>query len=69
MLVHMHVWLQVGAAAQQQQGTEACPAGAGPEKMVVVNAPAPYYSWEECGGGHATEPINETKHAGNVVLM
>ena len=43
--------------------------------MVVVNAPTPYFSWEECnalvnaGKGYTTEPINETKHAGVVTTL
>ena len=40
--------------------------------MVVVLAPTPYYSWEQCNRknsfGFTTEPINEAKHA-HVTLL
>jgi len=54
----------------------ACATLAGPENMVVVLAPTPFYSWTQCndlnGGpnfGWTTEPINETKHAGIVTMI
>ena len=43
--------------------------------MVVVKAPVPYFSWQQCndlfnaGKGYQTEPINATKHAGVVKLL
>ena len=40
------VWLQ--AAVHSAAGVSACQSQAGPGKMVVVAAPTPYYSWEEC---------------------
>ena len=51
-----------------------CPRRAGPEKIVVVNAPTPYLSWEACnaqvnvGKGYTTESIDPTKHVGLTTL-
>ena len=45
------------------------------QQMVVVKAPVPYFSWQQCndlynaGKGYQTEPINATKHAGVVTLL
>ena len=55
--------------------TRTCQSRAGPEKMVVVAAPTPYFSWDKCndlahvGERYRTEPINETKHAGVVTKV
>ena len=68
------VWLQIAVQATGDL-SPTCPIRAGPEKMVVVLAPTPYFSWKECDDmGHrstkyGTEAINETKHAGVVIEM
>ena len=72
--VALLVWLQTVAQASGSP-VSTCPNQAGPEKMVVVASPTPYYSWDVCnnlvnaGKGYLTEPINETKHAGVVTKM
>ena len=73
--------LRVAGAAGATVPTSPCRLRAGPENMVVVLArgasgdPAPYYSWKECsailnaGKNYSTEPVSETRHAGNVTLI
>ena len=39
------VWLH---AAAETAGAPTCPTWARPDKMIVVNATPPYYSWTEC---------------------
>ena len=41
-----------------------CPTPAGPDKMVVVNAPKPFYSWQEC-----TWVCGKSPHAWPAVLV
>ena len=69
------VWLQIAVQATGDP-SPSCPTQAGPEKMVVVLAPSPYFSWKECneighldGTTYPTEAINETKHAGVVTRV
>ena len=69
------VWLQIAVHATNNPLPE-CQSRAGPEKMVVVKAPTPFFSWEQCNdlgnagqGKYLTEPINETKHAGVVTTL
>ena len=69
------VWLQIAVQATGDP-SPSCPTQAGPEKMVVVLAPTPYFSWNECneighldGTTYLTEAIDETKHAGVVTTM
>ena len=69
------VWLQIAAQATGNP-SPTCPSRAGPDKMVVVLAPTPYFSWDECneighldGTTYLTEAIDETKHAGVVTTM
>ena len=69
------VWLQIAAPATGNP-SPACQSQAGPEKMVVVKAPTPFFSWAQCNdlgsadqGKFLTEPINETKHAGVVTTL
>ena len=69
------VWLQIAVQATGTPVRTPCPHAtgtqrAGPDKMVVVAAPAPYFTWEECNSnGYQSEPINVTKHAGVVKSM
>ena len=73
------MWLQIIILQATGNPVPACPKRAGPDKMVVVLAPTPYFSWEQCndlvngntndGKGYLTEPINETKHAGVVTTL
>ena len=60
--------LQIVAQASSNP-VPTCRERSGPERMVVVAAPTPYYSWEQCSQIYPTEPINETKHAGVVTVL
>ena len=69
------MWLQ-GAVPATGNPSPACQIPAGPEKMVVVKAPTPFFSWSQCNdlgnagqGTFLTEAINETKHAGVVTTL
>ena len=75
-MVTLLLWLQIIIPATAfYAGAAACSPRAGPEKMVVVAAPTPYFTWEQCnnlvnaGKGYLTESINETKHAGVVTTL
>ena len=63
------------AARAAAADVPSCQPRTGRQQMVVVKAPVPYFSWQQCndlvdaGKGHQTEPINATKHAGVVTLL
>ena len=69
------VWLQIVAAEATGNPVPTCQSPAGPEKMVVVNAPTPYFSWDECNDlanadkDYPTELIDEVKHVGVVTKL
>jgi len=69
------VWLHAAAARATAADVPSCLPRTGRQQMVVVKAPVPYFSWQQCndlfnaGKGYQTEPINATKHAGVVKLL
>lgn len=74
-MVALLLRLQIIIQATAFRVGAACSIRAGPEKMMVVAAPTPYFTWEQCndlvnaGKGYLTESINETKHAGVVTTL
>ena len=57
--------LALAAALVSLPSTRAsCPTPAGPDKIVVVNAPKPFYSWQEC-----TWVCGKSPHARPAVLV
>ena len=74
-MVALLLRLQIIIQATAFGAGAACSPRAGPEKMVVVAAPTPYFTWEQCsdlvnaGKGYLIESINETKHAGVVTTV
>ena len=55
--------------ATDSVGASRCPTPAGPGKMVVVDAPTPFYTWKECTCGPALPCANAGNLAGGAWAM